>query len=352
MTRKTDSAKPRVGVIGVGSMGRNHARVFSDMEGVDLVAVSDANPETVETIATRYLAKPYTDYKKLLSDESLDAVTVAVPTRLHREVAGEVIGHGVSLLLEKPLASTAEEGQEILDLANAKGVTLGVGHIERFNPVVSMLKSKLDKGDLGKIFQITIRRFGPFPQRLMDVGIYLDLATHDIDIMYYLTGAEVVRVSAESAQLLPTEHEDLGVGLLRFSNGVIGVLIENWLSPTKVRDIVVNGERGMFVADFLSQDLFFYENDYTSSGWESLQVFRGVSEGNMTRFQLNREEPLKVELEAFVNSITNKEPFLVSGEDGLRAMKVAKQMADRSVDNGMSVLETNPQDEANNALRK
>lgn len=354
MTPQSNSQKPRVGVIGVGSMGRNHARVLSDMEDVNLVAVSDADPETLETVATRYHAKPYSDYKKLLSEETLDAVTVAVPTRLHRQVAGEVISQGVSLLLEKPLASTVAEGQEILRLAKARGVTLGVGHVERFNPVIAMLKTNLEEGKLGNIFQITIRRFGPFPQRIMDVGIYLDLATHDIDIMYYLTGSDVLRVSAESAQLLPTKHEDLGVGLLRFSNGVIGVLIENWLSPTKVRDIVVNGERGMFVADFLSQDLFFYENDYTSSEWESLQVFKGVSEGNMTRYQLNRDEPLKLELEAFVHAVMNNKPFLVSGEDGLRAMQVAKQMADCTTKNneedGLSEMESNSQGKYNNSV--
>ena len=351
MTQSSDRSKPRVAVIGVGSMGRNHARVFSDMEDVDLVAVSDSDPETLETIAARYHSKPYADYKKLLANESLDIVTVAVPTRLHLQVAEDVINRGVSLLIEKPLSSTVEDGRRILEMANANGVTLGVGHVERFNPVVSMLKSNLDEGNLGRVFQITIRRFGPFPQRTMDVGIFLDLATHDIDIMYYLTGAEVQRVSAESAQLLPTKHEDLGVGLIRFTNGVIGVLIENWLSPTKVRDIVVNGERGMFVADFLSQDLFFYENDYTSSGWESLQVFRGVSEGNMTRYQLNREEPLKLELEAFVRSVLNEEPFLVSGEDGLRAMQVAQQMADCSVENRESTLDTSLPNGTDNALR-
>jgi UDP-N-acetylglucosamine 3-dehydrogenase len=354
MTQDRSGTKPRVGVIGVGSMGRNHARVFSDMEGVDLVAVSDTDLETLKMIATRYHAKPYSDYKKLLADESLDAVTVAVPTRLHRQIAEEVINQGVSLLLEKPLASTVEEGQEILELAKSKGVTLGVGHVERFNPVVAMLKSNLDAGNLGNIFQITIRRFGPFPQRIMDVGIYLDLATHDIDIMYYLTGSDVQRVSAESAQLLPTKHEDLGVGLLRFSNGVIGVLIENWLSPTKVRDIVVNGERGMFVADFLSQDLFYYENDYTSSGWESLQVFRGVSEGNMTRYKLDRDEPLKLELESFVHAVMNHEPFLVSGEDGLKAMKIAQQMADCTTKNneqdGLSEIESDFQNRSNNPV--
>lgn len=350
MERRPDGTKPRVGVIGVGSMGRNHARVFSEMDNVTLAAVADPDPETLTTIATRYHAQPYFDYRKLLSDESLDVVTVAVPTRLHLQVAEDVISRGFNLLLEKPLASTVEEGQRIIQLASQKGVHLGVGHVERFNPVVAVLKSSLDSGKLGHVFQITIRRIGPYPQRIMDVGIFLDLATHDIDIMYYLTGAEVQRVSAESAQLLPTSHEDLGVGLLRFTNGVIGVLIENWLSPTKVRDIVINGERGMLVADFLTQDLYFYENDYTSSGWESLQVFRGVSEGNMTRYQLARDEPLKLELEAFVRSVVNEEPFLVGGAEGLRAMQMAQRLADCAVGNGRTTLEIDSQIGADHGL--
>jgi len=332
-------SRPRVAVIGVGSMGRNHARVYSEMDSVILAAVADSDEGVLRTVAARCHARPYTDYREMLARESLDIVSVAVPTRLHRQVTEDVISCGVNLLIEKPLASSIAEGEQIVHLANQKGVRLGVGHVERFNPVVAALKRRLEDAELGRVFQITIRRIGPFPERVKDVGVFLDLATHDIDVMYYLTGAEVQRVSAESAQVLHVQHEDLAVALLRFTNGVIGVLVENWLSPVKVRDVIVNGERGMFLADFITQDLYFYENNYTASGWESLQVFRGMAEGNMIRYRLTRAEPLRLELEAFVQAVVNREPFPVSGEDGLRAIRLAQRLADCAIENSQGTWE-------------
>jgi predicted dehydrogenase len=324
-------------------MGRNHARVYSGMNNVTFTAVADRDENALRTVATLYHARPYTNYREMLEVEPLDAVSVAVPTKLHCEVAEEVIRRGVNLLIEKPIASTVEEGESIIRRAHEKGVVLGVGHIERFNPVITELKRRLGEGALGQVFQITIRRFGPFPERIKDVGVFLDLATHDIDVMHYLTGAEIDRVSAESARMLHAIHEDLAVGLLRFTNGVIGVLIENWLSPTKVREVLVNGERGMFLADFLTQDLYFYENNYTGSGWDSLRVFRGMAEGNMTRYHLARNEPLKLELEQFIRSVAQDEPFPVSGEDGLRAARVALQLsACASLDTEEAPLEDLP----------
>ncbi|MHB0869058.1 MAG: Gfo/Idh/MocA family protein [Chloroflexota bacterium] len=328
MSRLLGLARPRVAVIGVGSMGRNHARVYSEMSAVTLEAVADPDEEALRSVASRCHARPYSDYREMLARESLDIVSVAVPPRLHLQVAEEVIERGVNLLVEKPLASSVPEAERIIQLAERRGVLLGVGQVERFNPVVAALRSRLMEGQLGRVFQITVRRVGPFPSRIKDVGVFMDLATHDIDVMFYLTGADVERVCAESAQMLHAEHEDLAVGLLRFANGVIGVLIENWLSPTKIREVVVNGERGMLVADFLTQDLHFFENNYTESSWNSLQVFRGMAEGNMTRYHLHRDEPLRLELEAFVKAVATDSRFPVSGEDGLRVVRVAHQLAD------------------------
>ncbi len=328
------SKRLRAAVVGVGSMGRNHARVYSELDGIDLVALADSDDSALHTIANRYHACPYVDYREMLAGEPLDLVSVAVPTGMHAQVAAAAIRRGVNVLVEKPLASTLAEGQELIALAQERGVLLGVGHVERFNPVVTALKQHLDDGELGRVFQITIRRVGPFPARVKDVGVFLDLATHDIDVMFYLTGARVQRVSAEAAQVLHAQHEDLAVGLLRFTNGVIGVLIENWLSPAKVRDVIVNGERGMFVADFLTQDLYFYENNYTASGWEPLQVFRGMAEGRMIRYPLARSEPLRLELDAFARAVANGEPFLVRGEDGLLAMQLAQDLAETAARNG------------------
>lgn len=316
----------RAAVIGVGAMGRHHARVYTEMEGVRLVAVADPDETACAPLAHRYPIHAYTDFREMLDREQPDLVSVAVPTRAHYEVAQAVIERGIPLLIEKPIVASVEEGQSLIEMARAANVPLGVGHIERFNPAVIALKEHLDKGELGRVFQMSVRRIGPFPPRIMDVGVAIDLATHDLDILCYLTGAEVVRVSAEIGRQLHTRHEDLLCALLRFDNGVIGLLHVNWLSPTKVRELVVNGEGGMFVVDYLTQELTLFKNRPNGANWETLRLFTGVSEGDMIRYYVPRQEPLRLELEAFVRCVSQNEPFPVRGEDGLRALALAHRL--------------------------
>lgn len=315
--------RPRVGVIGVGSMGRNHARVYHEMSGVDLMAVADADVERATSVGSLFGANPYSNFREMFDKECLDLVSVAVPTSMHYKVAEAVIERKVNLLIEKPLAWSEEEGHKIVRLAQEAGVMLGVGHVERFNPVISAMKHQLKQKILGQVFQIVIRRTGPFPERIKDTGVILDLAPHDIDLLHYLIGSGLVTISIEAARFLHEAHEDTAVSLYRFADGVIGVLIENWLSPTKVRDVTINGQKGTLVADLLNQDLYFYENSCTANLWESLGIFRGIAEGNMTRFHLVKGEPLRLELESFIRAFVNGEPFPVTGEDGLRALRGA-----------------------------
>lgn len=330
MTRGSIKAPLRAAVIGVGAMGQHHARVYTDLEAVELVAVADPDEQARAPLARRYGLRAYADYREMLDRERPDLVSVAVPTALHSAVAEEVIGRGISLLIEKPIAASVEEGRRIIDLARTAGVHLGIGHIERFNPAVIALKQHLDQGELGRIFQISVRRISPFPSRIMDVGVVIDLATHDLDILYYLTGSEVQRVSAEIGRQLHTRHEDLLCALLRFQNGVIGLLHINWLSPTKIRELVVNGEGGMFVVDYLIQELTLYKNRQGGQAWETLRLFTSVSEGDMIRYHIARQEPLRLELEAFVRSVLCDQPFPVSGEDGLRALALAQRILESS----------------------
>lgn len=327
VTRPVANRPVRAAVIGVGAMGRNHARVYSHLDGVELVGIADSDPAALEWISKRFPTRTYPNYNEMLAAERVDIASITVPTGLHEQVACDLMARGVHVLVEKPLAADVIEGERIIEVARQSGVCLGVGHIERFNPAIITLKRQLESGHLGRVFQIMIRRIGPFPARIKDVGVFLDLATHDIDVMNYLIGSEVVRVATETAQLLHTHNEDLAASLLRFANGVIGVLVENWTSPTKIRDLSVSGERGMFVVDFLAQDLYFFENNYTASNWDSLQVFRGMSEGNMTRFAITRDEPLRLELEAFVRAVTEGMPFPVSSQDALRAVRIAERLA-------------------------
>lgn len=316
----------KAGVIGVGAMGRHHARVYNQLKGVELVAVADVNMERAEEIARCYKVRAYRDYRTMLEEEELQVVSVAVPTRLHLQVASDVFERGVSCLLEKPIAPTVEEGQEIIASANERGVKMAVGHVERFNPAILELKRKVGQGELGRLFLIHARRLGPFPERIGDVGVVIDLATHDLDIICYLTGSEVTRVYAETAQCIHTQHEDLLSGLLRFSNGAIGVLDINWLTPTKIRELSLTGERGMFLVNLLSQDLYFYENSYSKAGWDSLDILRGVGEGDMVRLRVEKMEPLRAEIESFLEWVVSGKEPPVSGAEALQAVDLAQRL--------------------------
>ncbi|MCS6849049.1 MAG: Gfo/Idh/MocA family oxidoreductase [Anaerolineae bacterium] len=314
----------RVAVIGVGSMGRHHVRVYSELDGVEVVGIADLSIDACAPLARRYNCPAYSDYRKLLDEQKPDAVSIAVPTAQHLEVACEVAQRGIHMLIEKPIAHTIQHAREIIDICSRNGVVLAVGHVERFNPSVRAVKEKIASGELGRVFHIEARRQGPFPSRVRDIGVAVDLAVHDIDVMRYITGSEVTRVYAEIDNRVHTDHEDSLSAVLRFSKGEVGALAVSWLSPTKMRELLVTGERGMFRVDYLTQDLYFFENAILADyGWETLQILRGVSEGKMVRYALNKKEPLRSELEAFLECMRGGTSSIVSGSDGLEALKIA-----------------------------
>ena len=320
----TSSSSLKTAVIGVGSMGKHHARVYKELPEAHLVAVADLSESNARSIAGTYGVRVYSDYLRMLDEERPEAVTVAVPTSLHRRVATDAMESGADVLVEKPIASTAAESEALIEKAEMLDRKLMVGHIVRFDPAIQALKRHLDDGRLGKIFQIVCRRVGPFPSRIRDVGVVVDLAPHDLDVMRFVSGQEPLRVFAETQQEIHTAHEDSMSALLRFGNGLTGVLEINWLTPTKVREVLVVGECGMFRVDSLTQDLYFYENAQANGEmWDALRVLKGVSEGRMVRYPLQRFEPLKAELRAFINAVLNDDPVPVSGEDGLAALRLA-----------------------------
>jgi UDP-N-acetylglucosamine 3-dehydrogenase len=313
-------------------MGRNHLRVLNDLECAQPAGLADAHGPTAERAARPYSIPAYTDYLELLDKERPQAAVVAVPTIMHRDVALEVISRGIHLLVEKPIAFTEEEAISIIDAARAANVVLTVGHIERYNPAVLELHERLQRGDLGRVFQIHARRLGPFPPRVRDVGVVIDLATHDADVMRFLTGSEVTRVYAETARRIHTDHEDLLSGLLRFADNSIGVLDINWLTPTKIRELMVTGEKGLFLVNYLTQDLYFYENNYIKTDWDTISNIAGVSEGDMVRLRIDKTEPLRAELDRFVRSVRDEAPPLVSGEDGLAALSIARKLVESGIE--------------------
>jgi predicted dehydrogenase len=303
----------RVALIGLGAMGRNHLRVLSDLDGVTLAAVCDQDAEVVGAAGRKYSVPGYNEWDVMLSHERLDAAVVAVPTRFHLEAGLAALAHGLHVLVEKPIASNLDEGRQLIAAAASADRIFSVGHIERFNPAVRELQRRVTAGEIGRIFQIQARREGPFPARIRDVGVVIDLATHDLDVMYQLAGSEVQRLYAETEQRIHTDHEDILNALLKFENGVLGVLQVNWLTPTKIREVSVLGERGMFVCNYLTQELTFFKN----------ADLRAVTEGDAVSFPITQAEPLKLELQSFMQAVRGEHAVEVDGESGLRALHLA-----------------------------
>jgi UDP-N-acetylglucosamine 3-dehydrogenase len=320
----------RVAVVGAGSMGMNHLRVLKDFdeERVQLVGVAETHEPTLKHAMSRYHVAGYTDYRLMIEQTHPDLVAVVVPTHLHSEVSLHVLERGIHVLIEKPLTSTIEEALTLLQLASARGARIAVGHVERFNPAIVELKRQLLCGALGQMFHLHARRIGPFPPRIRDVGVTLDLASHDIDVMRYVADAEVEHVYAQTQRRVHSTCEDLLLGLLRFTNGAIGVLDVNWLTPTKIRELTITGEKGMFLINYLTQEVYFYENDYTPTTWDTLRSLTGVSEGTMIRLKVQKAEPLQLEYRDVITAIVDDRLPTVSGEDGLAVLRIVQQLAD------------------------
>lgn len=328
--------KLKVAVIGTGAMGRSHARVYSDMGNTELVAVCDKDEKSAGETASRYNAKPFTDYRKI--NESLDAVSVCVPTKLHKQVALFFINKGINLIVEKPIAGSIGEAKELINAAKENNVKLMVGHVERFNPVVAEIKKRIENNELGRIYGISAFRFSPFPQRVIDVGVAIDLAVHDIDIITFLNRAKIKRIYAETGQRIHASHEDILNAILKFDNDVTGIISTNWLTPKKVREIYVLGENGMFVAKYLTQELYFYKNEFAEKGFDYSRGISGVVEGDMVKIKIRNKEPLLAELEEFAGCIIEGRKPMVTGEDGLKALEIASQILNSAKSNRVVFL--------------
>lgn len=318
----------KVAVIGAGAMGMNHLRVLKDLsEGqVQLVGVAEVQENALNQAARRFHVPGYADYRRMLDETRPDMVAVVVPTHLHFEVASAVLQRGMHVLIEKPITSTIAEAVALIQLAHAQKRIIATGHVERFNPAIIELKRHLAANKLGQIFSLHARRLGPFPARIRDVGVTLDLATHDVDVMRYLVDAEVRHVYAETQCHIHRDYEDLLLGVVRFTNDVIGMLDVNWLTPTKIRELSVTGEKGMFLVNYLTQDVYFYENDYTAIHWDDLRRLNGVSEGTMVRLKVQKAEPLRLQYEDVLAAIQNNAQPTVTGEDGLAVLQIIYQL--------------------------
>lgn len=312
--------KLRAGLIGLGMMGRHHARVLNSLDGVDFVGAVDPGGDQFHATRGHQLLG---SVEELIANK-VDYCVVAVPTAFHEGIALKLADARIHTLVEKPLAHDVASAARIAEAFEKADLIGGVGHIERYNAALQQARTRIAHGDLGEVFQVATRRQGPFPGRIADVGVVKDLGSHDIDLTSWITQQTYRAVSAFVSHRSGRPHEDLVSVTGDLSRGTVINHLVNWLSPLKERTIIVTGEKGTFIADTLKADLTFYENSSVATTWDEISRFRGVAEGNVLRFAFPKPEPLLMEHEAFRDAVAGRYSDVVTMRQGLETLRVAE----------------------------
>lgn len=303
----------KFGVIGIGSMGQNHARVYSELNCLN--GIADINKKSGKEIANRFNVEHFSDYKELI--KKVNAVSIATPTETHYEIAMNCLSNGIHCLIEKPITDDERKAEELIEFAEKQGLTLAVGHIERHNPVVKFAKHYLKNK---KLISISSKRVSSLPSRIKDVGVILDLGIHDIDVMTYLVG-KVKSVYTLAGKIKNHQFEDYANILLNFENGKVGFIETNWLTPMKVRKLFLTCEEIFAEIDYINQEIQLSSS--LIGEYNIADLSKNPWEFHTQKISLKKEEPLKNELKDFIESIEKKRKPLVSGEDGLQTLKIA-----------------------------
>lgn len=303
-------------------MGRHHVRVANTTDGVELVGGVDPAGDVHGAL----VRQPLFTHVEDVIEAGIDAAVVAVPSEDHEKVALRLADAGVHTLLEKPLASDLESASAIRNAFAGTGLTAGVGHVERYNPAIQALADRLAEGEIGEVISISTRRAGPHPSRVTDIGVVLDLATHDIDLVHWL-GGPLQSLKAEVVSRFANGREDLVEVIGRLRDGGIASLSVNWLTPTKERRVMVLGEGGAFVADLVTADLTLFSNADVPMEWDAMARLKGVSEGDMIRYALPKPEPLRTQLEEFRDAIMGRRDVqLVTLDEGVGVLATAHRI--------------------------
>ncbi len=317
--------KLRAGVVGVGNMGKLHVKNYSEMPNIELVGISDKDEDNGKKIASQYNCKFYKDYKELVKNEKLDIVSIAVPTSYHKEVAVYMMNNKVNVLVEKPIAGTIEDANEIIDAAEKNKVKLTIGHVERFNPAVIKLKEIIDSGVLGKISSIIARRVGVYPLNIKDADVIIDLAVHDIDIINYLLGMLPTAINANCGKSIGEHRHDYADILMKYDS--ISALVQvNWLTPVKIRKLNITGSKGYLEMDYITQEIELYESNYDKIPDDFGDFIVKFGTPNKINVVVEKEQPLKIELMSFIKSVVEDKDCVVTAEQALNALKIALQV--------------------------
>ena len=306
-------------VCGVGSMGWNHARVCSEL-GV-LGGICDLDHKQSDSVAGHFSVNGFSDFENAIQSSLFDAAIIATPTTTHYEITKSALESGLHVLVEKPIVDDLHKGEELISIAKERNLTLTVGHIERHNPVIKRAKLHLDKGDWGELITMNSRRVSTFSGRITDVGAILDTGIHDIDNLIYLMGAKPTQVFASGGSFNNLDHEDHANIVINFSNGKSGVIEVNWITPMKVRNLSLTCENCFVELDYIKQQLFVSRSSVAKIN--TPRLFPAPIEFKSTKINLNKQEPLRLEIEDFIDSIQSGRNPLVSAEDALVSIKVA-----------------------------
>lgn len=314
-----------VAVIGIGSMGIHHARNFSEIDGAKLVAIADIDKNKGLETSEKYHCLFYNDYRKLLENKEITAVTIAVPTFLHYKVTHDCLLFGKHVLVEKPITDKSSEAKRLIQEAKKRNLILGVGHLERFNPAVLELKRYLKRGEIGEIVSLLARRVGLYPPNILDTNVIVDLAIHDIDIFSFLLNLQPEKIFSMGGKTHKGQREDYAQILLSYPKSVNGIIQVNWITPVKIRQLSVTGTKGYIEMDYITQKLKIYRSRFTR-GFSSFREFlTKFGTPDVIDISVTGEEPLKAQLRAFTDCVRNGRKYPVDGNVGLSALMVAEK---------------------------
>jgi UDP-N-acetylglucosamine 3-dehydrogenase len=317
----------KVGVIGLGNMGVHHARNYFNLENAQLICVCDLNKNLADDLSKKFNCKAYYDYKLMLEQENIDAVSIVVPTSKHKEVSLYCMEKGIDVLIEKPIAASVEDAMEMINKAKERGVILQVGHIERFNPAIKKLKEIVESGKLGEIISIIARRVGAVPVQVRDANVIIDLAVHDIDIINYLYGMYPNSVSGNMGKAIVERREDYAEIFLKYGKKS-GFIQVNWITPVKIRNLTVTGSQGYAELNYITQELVVYQSNFTLQNVDEFgnHIQFGVPDKTIVGIEV--QEPLKLELLSFIDCVKLRQRPLVDGNQGMLTLQIALGVID------------------------
>lgn len=316
----------KLGVIGIGSMGKNHVRVCSEIDNIELVGIADIDKTAVQKVAERFDISAFFDYKELI--QKLDAVVVSTPTKFHYSIVLDALNEGKHILVEKPMCDDVKKAEELVKKAKKEKLVLAVGHIERHNPAVKFVQVSIKNKQFGELITLASKRVSNFPGRIRDTGVIFDLGIHDIDVMRFLAG-NITSVYARTGRFTKTiDFEDHANIVLNFENGICGVVEVNWLTPMKVRKLFLTCSKNFVEVDYTSQTVTISSSSFKTL--DEMDLYRTPLDYNINQVALEKKEPLRNEIEDFISAIEKGDKPLASGEDGVMAIRIAQAAVESS----------------------